>query len=51
MTPSEIESLFARTVSGDYESEDAWDAVGTLRLNGSAEIFERAKACAGLTTR
>lgn len=44
MTTSEVESLFARTVAGDYESEDAWDAVGALRMNGSREIFERAAA-------
>src|ERR1700676_2666578 len=44
MTTSEVESLFSRTVVGDYESEDAWDAVGTLRMNGSREIFEWAAA-------
>jgi HEAT repeat protein len=44
MTTLEVESLFARTVVGDYESKDAWDAVRTLSLNGSREIFELAKA-------
>ncbi len=44
MTTSEVQGLFARTVIGDYESEDAWDAVGTLRMNGSREIFEHAAA-------
>jgi HEAT repeat protein len=44
MTTSEIEPLFARTVVGDYESEDAWSAVRELRVNGCREIFERAKA-------
>ncbi len=44
MTTSEIEALFARTLVGDYEAKDAWEAVATLRLNGSREIFERAAA-------
>jgi hypothetical protein len=44
MTTSDLEWLFARTVLGEYESKDAWDAIGALRLNGSREIFERAKA-------
>ena len=44
MNTSEIEALFARTLVGDYDAEDAWEAVGTLRLNGNREIFERAAA-------
>jgi hypothetical protein len=44
MTTAEIEALFARTIAGDYESEDAWDAVHALRMNGSREIFEHAAA-------
>ncbi len=44
MTTAEVEALFARTLAGDYEAEDAWDAVRALRLNGSREIFEHAAA-------
>jgi HEAT repeat protein len=44
MNSSEIEALFARTLVGDYEAEEAWDAVHALRRNGSREIFERAAA-------
>jgi HEAT repeat protein len=44
MNSSEIEALFARALVGDFEAEDAWEAVGTLRLNGNREIFEHAAA-------
>ena len=40
----EIEALFAQTLAEDYESEDAWNAVGTLRVNRNREIFDRAAA-------
>jgi HEAT repeats len=41
---SEIDVLFARTLLGGYEGEDAWEAVSALRQDGSREIFERAAA-------
>jgi len=41
---SEIETLFAQTLLGDYEDDAAWAAVVALRQNGSREIFERAAA-------
>jgi len=44
MNSSEIEALFARALVGDFEAEDAWEAVGTPRLNGNREIFEHAAA-------
>jgi hypothetical protein len=44
MTTAEVEALFARTLVGDYESEDASDAVRALRTNGSREIFEHGAA-------
>ncbi len=44
MTASEVEELFARTLLGDYEADDAWDAIAELRSNGSREIFEYAAA-------
>jgi hypothetical protein len=42
MNGSEVEALFARTIAGDYDAEDAWDAVRALRINGSPQIFEYA---------
>jgi HEAT repeat protein len=44
MNPSEIDPLFARALVGDQEDEEAWEAIRTLRLNGSREIFDRAAA-------
>jgi HEAT repeats len=44
MNSSEIDALFARTLVGDHEDEDAWAAVHRLRLNGCREIFDRAAA-------
>jgi hypothetical protein len=42
MNPSEIEALFAQTLVGGYDEEEPWQAVDTLRSNGSREIFDRA---------
>jgi HEAT repeat protein len=44
MNASEIEALFAQTLLGEYEGENAWEAVSALRRAGSREIFERAAA-------
>jgi HEAT repeat protein len=44
MNSEEVEALLARTLVGGYDAEDAWEAVGVLRLNGSREIFEHAAA-------
>jgi hypothetical protein len=44
MTASEVKGLFARTILGDYEDEDAWDAVRALPRDGSRELFEYAAA-------
>jgi HEAT repeat protein len=44
MNTAEVEAIFARTLAGDYESEDAWEAVRSLQQNGSREIFEYAAA-------
>ncbi|MEA2680495.1 MAG: hypothetical protein QOK03_2217 [Candidatus Binataceae bacterium] len=44
MNPSEIEALFAQTLVGGYDEEEPWQAVDTLRSNGSREIFDRATA-------
>jgi len=44
MVTSEVEALFARTLLGGYEGEDASAAVNALRADGSREIFEHAAA-------
>jgi hypothetical protein len=44
MQPSEVETLFAQTLLGDYEGEDAWTAVFALQRDDSREIFEHATA-------
>jgi hypothetical protein len=38
MSTSEVEALFAQTLLGHYEGEDAWAAVSVLRQNGSHEM-------------
>ncbi len=42
MTRPDIDELFARTLSDNYEDEGAWEAVHTLRSIGTREVFERA---------
>ena len=44
MDSEKIQSLFAQTLVGDYESEEAWAAVFALRMDGNREIFEYAAA-------
>ena len=44
MDSEKIQSLFAQTLLGDYENEEAWEAVSALRMDGSHEIFEHAAA-------
>jgi hypothetical protein len=43
MDSQQIQDLFAQTVVGDYEGEEAWAAVSALRSAGNREIFDRAK--------
>ncbi len=40
MTSSDVQELFDQTLLGDYEDEAPWDAVSTLRSNGTRRIFE-----------
>lgn len=42
MDESQAEALFAQTLLGDYDSEEAWAAVAALRRDGSREILEHA---------
>jgi trehalose-6-phosphatase len=42
MPTPDIDELFARTLSDDYEDEAAWEAVHTLRRIGTRKVFEKA---------
>jgi HEAT repeat protein len=42
MDSEKIQNLFAQTLVGDFESEEAWTAVDALRMDGSREVFEHA---------
>jgi HEAT repeat protein len=42
MESKKIKALFAQTLVGDYEGDEAWAAVSALRHDGSREIFEHA---------
>lgn len=44
MDSQKMQSLFAQTLLGDYEGEEAWAAVSALRMDGSREVFEYAAA-------
>jgi hypothetical protein len=38
----EIEALFAQTIHGEYDDDEPWKAVSTLRQIGSREVFDQA---------
>lgn len=40
MSSESIQHLFARTLEGDYDSDEAWDAVRELQRRGTQDIFE-----------
>ena len=42
MSAESLAEMFARTLSDDYESETAWDAVSALRKLGDRRVFEQA---------
>lgn len=42
MTPAQIEGLFAETLTGEYDDDAPWEAVGKLRNLGTQQIYERA---------
>ena len=44
MDASELDRLFAQTLESDYDDHEPWEAVSTLRSNGTNEIFDRAAA-------
>ena len=44
MNTSEIEALFVKTNIGDYEADDAREAISILRQNGDRAVFDRTAA-------
>jgi hypothetical protein len=42
MTSEDIETLFVKTLIGDYEDDAPWQAVSELRRIGSRDVFTRA---------
>lgn len=42
MPESSIDDLFAAAVQGDYDNDEAWQAVHALRALGTREIFDQA---------
>jgi len=42
--PTATDELFAQTLRGDYDNDQAWDAIHSLRATGSREVFEEAMA-------
>jgi hypothetical protein len=42
MANPDIDELFAKTLAGNYDDDEPWAAVQTLRTHGSRAIFERA---------
>ena len=44
MPDQAIDERFARTLSGDYDSENPWEAVRDLHKLGTREVFDEAVA-------
>jgi HEAT repeat protein len=42
MTLEQIDELFTQTLTGDYDDDAPWEAVGKLRRLGTRRVFERA---------
>lgn len=45
MPAANLDDLFAQTLQGDYDNDEAWEAIRTLRSIGSREVFDRAVGC------
>lgn len=45
MPDATIDDLFSQALQGDYDNDDAWQAIHALQSLGSREIFARASAC------
>lgn len=44
MPNANIDELFAQTLQGDYDNDDAWQAVHALQSFGTRDVFEKAAA-------
>jgi len=44
MPTATIDELFSQTLKGDYDNNQAWDAIHSLRATGSREVFDKAVA-------
>ena len=44
MSSPEIDVLFEQALSGDYDDDQAWEAIERLRILGTRDVFDRAKA-------
>ena len=44
METDNIDELFSRAVSGEYEDDAAWEAISALRRIGSREVYDKAVA-------
>lgn len=42
MSESELEALFLKTLTGEYDDDAPWEAVHTLRKLGAPEVFDQA---------
>src|SRR5262249_40315079 len=42
MAAAQIDELFAQALTGDYDDDAAWEAVGKLRNLGTHQVYERA---------
>jgi|ERR1039458_2362839 HEAT repeat protein len=49
MNAREIDTLFAQTLSGDYDDDAPWEAVQALRRVGTRGVFEKAATWCGST--
>lgn len=42
MGPEQVDEIFSRTLTGEYDDESPWEAVRTLHRTGSRQVFDRA---------
>lgn len=45
--PRSVSELFTAALAGEYEAEEAWDAVATLRARGTEEVYAAAAQLCG----
>ena len=44
MSEATIDELFSQAFQGDYDNDDAWQAIETLRSMGTRDVFDKAAA-------